>query len=175
MRPSRLLFALAAAAAFACASSSALALSTSTPSEDELAARADALVEELPPVEAYLRERSALLQQAKAGEHGKIRVDEMNRLIVAERTMAKLLRGRESALELDKNQRVELFNAQEVFTAVLGGMSGNDLVCERTQRTGSRLKSTTCKTRWMRDQERRAAQDDLTHFGKRTPPPIQDK
>jgi hypothetical protein len=159
--------------ALACASASAPALSTSTPSEDELAARADALVADLPPVEAYLRERSALLQQAKAGEHGRIRVDEMNRLVVAERTMAKLLRGRESALELDKNQRVELFNAQEVFTAVLGGTSGDDLVCERIQKTGSRLKTTICKTRWQRDQERRAAQDDLTHHGKRIPPPVQ--
>lgn len=85
-------------------------------------------------------------------------VPEIDRPAIEEQLnkIASLLDGVEVIEELNHEDRVRLFNAQEKVNALLLQHDGERLVCEKTRVTGSHRPRTVCMT-WS---ERQAARED---------------
>jgi hypothetical protein len=60
--------------------------------------------------------------------------------------MRQLLQAHAGQVELSKDDRVALVNAQEEVNALLLHNDSNRLICERGAHTGSRIRVTTCQT-----------------------------
>jgi hypothetical protein len=127
----------------------------------DLQERATAEAARILDVDGYLALRAAELRDAEQGRFGRIPRPDLDRLRVAHATMARLLDGRGSALELDINQRVELFNSQQTISSILDHQADTALVCERSKRTGTNIRETRCFTRAERELRRQAEQDGL--------------
>lgn len=120
-----------------------------------LAQRADASAAGIEDVGFFIEEREEIMRLVNAGEYGRIPRRDMVTLRDSMARMRELLRGRESAMELAPSQRVELFNAQEAFTAIIQHQRENALVCRRVQPTGSRIEVNQCMTVAEREERRR--------------------
>lgn len=69
-----------------------------------------------------------------------------------------ILRGREYD-DLDRDQRVAVFNHLEAIAAVVNRTRDSRLVCERAKPVGSRRVERVCKTIAQREREREEARD----------------
>jgi hypothetical protein len=101
------------------------------------------------------------LEEAKAGTYGKLRAEERLRLEAADREIGLLIADHNNLNELDAQERMRLFNAQETVMATVSRLRREEIVCTHRARAGTRFKTKHCMTREMADAIKRATREDL--------------
>ena len=99
------------------------------------------------------------LEQAKAGEYGKLRTEDRRSLEAADREIAALTAGDRDLRTLDEQEKTRLFNAQETIMGIVGNMKRSQLVCTYRQNVGTRFRTRQCVTRDMAEAQRRASRE----------------
>jgi hypothetical protein len=128
-----------------------------------LTQRANAKAETITDADAFVEEVSQYVDLALEGEYGRLKRNDSRRLETSRDTIAELLNGHASAMELPPDERVALYNAQEFITSVIRNDDKTRVVCRREATTGSRLGKTECMTvaeRELRARKMRSAADD---------------
>lgn len=121
--------------------------------------RADARAERIHDAPAFLREVEAAVEMARDGDYGRLKRGGLARVERARDVIVGLLDGRASAMELEPDDRIALFNAQEAITAELNNDDKGRKVCKREPVLGSRLPKTECLTVGERERRAEAAQE----------------
>jgi hypothetical protein len=103
-------------------------------------------IERIDDIPAYLDRLHQTIQLAKAGEYGKVKDQDMDRISVAAGHIENVLRDRKDDAGLSDEQRLELFNAQETISSILRDDEDNRIVCTREKGTGTRLTAKECMT-----------------------------
>ncbi len=132
-----------------------------------LAQRADAAAEKITDAEAFVDEIDDTLSLARDGTYGRLKRGSMSQAETARNKIADLLEGHESAMELPPEERIELYNAQEVIVAMVRADDKGRMVCKKEIRVGSRFPTTECLTVAQREEKARRARND-THDTMRT-------
>lgn len=122
-----------------------------------LAQRADAEAEKITDAEAFVDEIDDTLALAREGIYGRLKRGSMVQAESARNKIANLLEGHENAMELPPEERIELFNAQELITAMIRNDEKGRMVCLKEVRLGSRFPTTECLTVAEREEKARAA------------------
>lgn len=125
-----------------------------------LGERANAQAERITDVEHYLAEINDSLRLARDGEYGRIKREDMSRLESTRDRIADLLEGHASASELSSEDRIALYQAQELISTTLGTNDKNRVVCKRATQLGSRLPVKECLTVAQREELARAAREN---------------
>ena len=133
--------------------------STADAVEPGVQERAAVHAERITDVNAYLAEVGDSLRMARDGSYGKIKRSEMSRLETAQNRIKGLLEGRSSGQELSPDDRVALYQAQEMISSILG-KDKNRVVCKRTTKLGSRLPINECLTVGQREQLAKDAREN---------------
>lgn len=115
-------------------------------SEPTPAERADAAAERIHDAPAFVSEVENAVEMARDGVYGRLARGGMERVERARDLIVDLLEGRDSAMELGPEDRIALFNAQEVIRAELNSDQKSRKVCKREPVIGSRLPKTVCLT-----------------------------
>ena len=123
------------------------------------AAKAEASARKITNAQAFIGETEQALEMAHSGQYGKIKRGDLERLDEAKATIVSLLDGRENASKLEREQRLELYNAQELITAILRNNEKDRRICRRVQVTGSRVAGTECLTIAEREARTHAARE----------------
>jgi hypothetical protein len=126
-----------------------------------IAARADSRAAEITDTRAYLAEIDDAIRMARAGQYGTIGRSGHRRLDAAQRRIHSLLAGHDSALELAPDERVGLYNAQEMVRSLLRSDDKDRMVCRRETKTGSRIPKTECLTVAEREERAQTARQSL--------------
>jgi hypothetical protein len=129
-----------------------------------LSERAQTNAERIGDADAFIDEIDAALEMARAGEYGRLKKGTIVRIEMARDRIEELLEGHDSALELKPEERIELYNAQEMITAAIRSDDKNREVCKREMVTGSRLPKTECMTVAEREARRKLAQQQTEKF-----------
>ena len=129
-----------------------------------LAERAQDNAERIGNAGAFLSEIDEAVEMARAGEYGRLKKGTVVRIEMARDRIANLLEGHRSALELEPEERIKLYNAQETITAAIRNDDKNRTVCKREMVTGSRLPRTECMTIAEREARRKLAAESTDKF-----------
>lgn len=132
-----------------------------------LAQRADAAAEKITDAEAFVDEIDDTLSLARDGTYGRLKRGSMSQAEDARDKIASLLEGHETAMELPPEERIELYNAQELIVAMIRNDEKGRMVCKKEIRVGSRFPTTECLTVAQREEKARAARAG-THDTMRT-------
>ncbi len=120
-----------------------LVVSADQPSLEE---RANARAAGITDAQLFLEEIDQTLSLAMAGDYGRLKRGDITRMNKARDVIADLLEGHGTALELPPEERIELYNAQELLTATIRSDEKDRKVCKIEAVTGSRLAKTECMT-----------------------------
>jgi hypothetical protein len=101
------------------------------------------------------------LEAAKAGKYGKLRADEKQRLDAAGREIAQLTGSHDDLADLDEQERIQLFNAQETVMGIVADKQRTQLVCTYRAQAGTRFRAKHSVTRDVADAQRQAARENL--------------
>jgi hypothetical protein len=101
------------------------------------------------------------LEAARAGKYGKLRADERQRLEAAGRQIELLVARHSDLADLDNQERIQLFNAQETVMGIVADKQRTELVCTYRAQAGTRFRAKHCVTRDLADAQRKAAKDNL--------------
>ena len=121
-----------------------------------LAQRADAEARKITDAEAFIDEIDETLDMARAGTYGRLKKGSMVQAEMSRDKIADLLEGHENAMELQPDERIELYNAQERITAMVRNDDKGRMICKKEIRLGSRFPSTECLTVAQREEKARA-------------------
>lgn len=108
-----------------------------------------------------LREQRQIREEVDSatGKYSRFRPEASAKLERAQHTIFELLGADADVSALDKDHKVELFNAVEVVRAVISDNDDDRLVCERERRLGSHMRQTQCATVAERRELREGARD----------------
>ena len=96
----------------------------------------------------------------KGGAYGEIRPEDRVKVVASLQKIAKSLEGVESVEQLSEEQRVAVFNEQEMVNNILTEAHADSrMVCVREVATGSNRRVTNCATVAERRRRRETAQD----------------
>ena len=126
-----------------------------------LTERANASAESITDTRTYLAEIDDAIRMARAGQYGNIARSEHRRIDSAQRRIHNLLAGHASAAELDHEDRVGLYNAQEQVRAVLRNDDKDRMVCRRETKTGTRVPKVECLTVAEREERAETARQSI--------------
>ena len=124
-----------------------------------LSERANAQVESIADAKQYLASIDQALALASKGEYGRLKRGSEKNLQAARDRIADLLKGHASARELQPDDRIAVYNAQEVIYSILRSQDKSRMVCRREAPTGSRIPTTECLTVAEREERGRAASE----------------
>jgi hypothetical protein len=85
-------------------------------------------------------------EMSAGGRYEYIRPDDRAKAEADLNSMAGMLKKSGSVAAMSKDERVQLFNAQEHVNGILTHSDSNRLVCERVAPTGSSIPVTKCRT-----------------------------
>jgi hypothetical protein len=128
---------------------------------DSLAVRADANAAKISDAAGFLEEIQGHVDLAREGEYGRLRRGDLQKLESANQRIHTLLRDRATALDLDPEQRIALYNAQEAIRAIVRNDDRGRMVCLREPTTGSRIPTTECLTVAEREARARTARNSI--------------
>ena len=137
--------------------------------DSDTAARAEAATAEIRSAKDYLRDMRTAVDLAKKGDYGKIKQKERERLDASYARLKQLLDDVESPLELPLDQRIEVFNAQEVIVSIVERHPKDTMICRRKQSTGTRIPATECLTIAQREARARASREATERLAKPNP------
>lgn len=129
-----------------------------------LSERAQANAERISDADAFVKEIDDAIYAARAGDYGRLKKGTIVRIEMARDRIDELLEGHDSAMELEPDERIELYNAQEMITGAIRSDDKNREVCKRELVTGSRLPKTECMTVAEREARRKLAQQQTEKF-----------
>lgn len=112
-------------------------------------------IDDIPTFLAQQRDIADAIENAKKFRH--VSNSQRDRLAKAQDTLLTLLEGRSSIDELDADERVRLYNAQEEVNAVLTDADLDRPICQRRKPVGSHRPILECYTRRERDEAATAA------------------
>ncbi len=131
------------------------------PSEpSSLEDRANARAAGITDAQRFLEEIDQTLTLAMAGDYGRMKRGDITRMNKARDVIADLLEGHGTALELPPEERIDLYNAQEMLTAAIRNDDKDRKVCKLEAVTGSRLAKTECMTVAEREERALRARED---------------
>jgi hypothetical protein len=130
-----------------------------SPQSDAITAKADTHAQSITDAAAFVEEVNQTLANARQGLYGSIKEHDVERLDEAQDTIANLLDGEESAAKLPPDERIALYNAQEVITSILRNDEKNRKVCLNIKTTGSRITKRECLTVAQREARAKAARE----------------
>jgi hypothetical protein len=134
---------------------------TAAEESSSLLDRANRNAEKITAADDFIFEIDDALDMARDGQYGRLTRGELTRITTARDTIARLLEGHDNAMELPPQERIELYNAQELITATINNDDKSRIVCLREARLGSRLSTTECLTVAEREIRRNAAYDSV--------------
>ncbi|HET6604711.1 MAG TPA: hypothetical protein VFG21_10980 [Xanthomonadaceae bacterium] len=117
------------------------------------------LIEDVPQFLAVERERALKFERSDAYQD--LPRDAVRRLEQAQRTLFERLEGHAHASELDHDERIAVFNAQETINAIYAQAEDQKLICERRRVVGSNIPQTVCITKAERDHHRQKIKNPL--------------
>ena len=103
-------------------------------------------IELMHDIPAYLDRLNETVMMAKKGEYGRLSRHDKERVEAAQSQITLILRDRTDDSGLTEDQRLEIFNAQELIAGILRADEDNRIVCTHEQVTGTRLTSSECLT-----------------------------
>ena len=103
-------------------------------------------IERIADIPSYLERLHQTVAMAKKGDHGSVKKRDMDRILVAEGQIESILHDRSDDSGLTEDQRLELFNSQEIISAVLRDNDDARIVCTRLPGNGTRLTQKECLT-----------------------------
>ena len=113
-------------------------------------------------LDAFTQDSARIRKQMEPGGlYGYISITDKTRVEVRLADMQKLLQAHANAADLQANDKVALFNAQEEINAILHHNDNNRLVCEHVNPVGSHIPVTTCRTYGQLSAQRRRDQKFL--------------
>lgn len=133
-------------------------------SSSTLAERAESNAQRIGDAGAFLDEIDNAIVMARAGDYGRLKKGTLVQIEMARDRIEALLDGHERALDLEPEERLELYNAQETITSAIRSDDKNRTVCKREMVTGSRLPRTECMTVAEREARRRLAAESTDKF-----------
>lgn len=107
--------------------------------------------------EVVIEEADLTLEMAREGQYGRISRKDMAELAEAHGAVKQLLDGHDAPADLDNDDRIALFNAQQKITAIVGNDDKNRKICKRVVVTGSRVAAVECMTVAQREARARAS------------------
>ena len=137
----------------------ALSMPQQTSAGTDVVQKANDSAAQIADAKTFLEEIDQRTQQAREGLYGSISAPDFKRLLDARDSIHRLLDGQRSALDLKPEERVELFNAQETFAAVIRNDDLDRKVCKRVQVAGSRMGKYECLTVREREERTRRARE----------------
>lgn len=142
----------------------ALALLVCVPAAADDTAAPDAHVK-LNPAQ-FLENKATVEQELRSGDlYREITDADKERVLATLDRMAEQLQGVTSMNQLTQEQRVQLFNDQELVNTLLtSARDESRLVCERRGTVGTRFKTTHCETVKQRREAARDAQDRVRQY-----------
>jgi hypothetical protein len=129
-----------------------------------LSAQADAYALSITSADQFLIEVDQTLAMAREGDYGSISGEDLQRLDVAHLTIVRLLDGYDNARHLQPDERIALFNAQELIKAIVRNDEKGRVVCKRVAGTGTRLARAECLTVVEREMRAQTARRDMLHI-----------
>lgn len=119
----------------------------------------------------FAEQRQALEREIATGErYRSIAQADRRQVLDALKRMQSHLEGKTSLSQLSANERMSVFNDQELINTLLTQAAADSrLVCTTETPVGTRLPKRTCKTVGERRLEREAARDTLQQGGARLP------
>jgi hypothetical protein len=142
----------------------ALAVADDRKSNPSRVERAETNAQRIGDAGSFLKEINSAIDMARAGDYGRLKKGTIVRIEMARDRIEELLSGHDNALELEPEERLELYNAQETITAAIRADDKNRTVCTREMVTGSRLPRTECMTVAEREARRRLAAESTDKF-----------
>lgn len=106
-------------------------------------------------VPTFLHKQAELrdaIQHSKKYAH--VKPDAKRKIFAAQDRLETLLKGHQSVDELDKDAKIEVFNAQTEIVAQLDGAEADRVICTNEAKTGSHLSNVVCTTKRERDEQR---------------------
>jgi hypothetical protein len=153
-----LVLSLAAAISMSLSGASQAYLSSAN-SPGTLAERADAHAAKITDAELFLAEIDKSLEMARDGDYGRLKRGDNERMEDARSEIRTLLEGHGNAMELQPDERIALFNAQEVITGAIRNDDKNRKVCKREPTLGTRLAKAECLTVAQREARKKVSKD----------------
>lgn len=111
-----------------------------------LAFAAPATADRAATIEEYLNFQQQVRANIEDGVYGRMSADEIELIAGSQQTLDRLLRGKSSIDELNEDERMAVYNAQEAIIAVLTDTVDNRPICRRRHTVGSHRPVTECFT-----------------------------
>ena len=140
---------------------------------DDLQA-ANELAQKQADAQAFVREVNEVMVLARKGEYGAITAENAQRLDQAQLTIVSLLKDRKSSLELKPDQRIEVYNAQELITSILRNDEKGRIVCTKVSAIGTRVPKRECMSIAKREARARDARGTSNDLLRQTCVPTRD-
>lgn len=122
---------------------------------------ADAFVQRKSDVASYLAEITRTMERVRSGELGSMTEAELAALESAQQRIFRLLEGQKLTTDLDSEQRIIVYNAQELMQAIIRRRPYEQQICKAIVPVGTRISSYECMS-WERRNERKlTAREDL--------------
>ena len=134
---------------------------TALAADPDEAARAEAATADIHDAQGYLRDMRTSVDLARRGEYGKLSSKDRKQLDTSYARLKTLLDGHDSPLELPLEERIDLYNAQEVIVAIINRHPRDTMICRRKQATGTRIPQTECLTIAQREARSRGAKEAM--------------
>jgi hypothetical protein len=99
------------------------------------------------------------LEEATSGKYGKLRADDSRLLAKADREISLLVQRHDDLHQLDAQEKIRLFNAQETIMAIVSGLRRGQLVCSYDREIGTRFKTRRCQSRELSENATRGARN----------------
>lgn len=115
-------------------------------------------------IQSFLEAQRELREEVENGKYGRFSDNEMDLLVTSQNTLFRILEGRQSIDELDRDQRIAVYNAQEAVAAVLTGTVESRPICRRQHTVGTNRLVVACFTPQQRREMSRLAQETRDWF-----------
>jgi hypothetical protein len=120
---------------------------------------ANAFVERKSDTAEYLAEITRTMERVRTGELGSMTEAELAALDAARERIFRLLEGRQLSTDLDSDQRIAVYNAQELMQAIIRRRPYEQQICEAIVPVGTRIRTYECLSWEQRDQRTRNARE----------------
>lgn len=131
----------------------AVALVADPDKADARQAAADSYIQRQADAAAFMNELNLTMKMARAGDLGSMTDVELAALEAARGRIFQLLEGHALATDLPAEERIAVYNAQQLMVAIIRRQPYEQEICEAIVPLGTRLPSYECLS-WERRQER---------------------
>lgn len=115
-----------------------------------------------PPLDEIRAQQARIYEDARAnrGAYAEMSVHDRNQLLSKQESVLTLIEGKESVEELERGERMLVFNELESIKAILKSTEREKIVCESVKKTGSHMRTRECRSVAERRGDREDAVDN---------------